>query len=138
MQQTIDEDRERLRKEELERQEADKEKEKLETAKEKTKGKTKKEKKKDVKPKVDSSIENENPSSNQIVEVPSNKRKTSIWKIFFYAFLLWVFFALGVIFTIARSPHIIEEFIGKLPTSYQSSLLYHFEKIQQEVFKFLK
>lgn len=138
MQQTIDEDRERARKEELERQEAEKEKEKLETAKEKPKGKSKKEKKKEVKPQVDSLINDEIPSSNQKIEEQSKKRVTSIWKILFYSFLLWFFFALGIIFTIARSPHVIEELIEKLPASYQTSILYHFEKIQQEIFKFLK
>lgn len=138
MQQTIDEDRERARKEELERQAAEKEAERIETAKEKPKGKTKKERKKETKPKVEDSINNEINSTSHLVNEPSQKRTFSIWKILLYSFLLWFVFALGVVFVIAKSPHIIEELIGKLPGSYQSTLLYHFEKIQHEILKFLK
>lgn len=136
MQQTIDADRERARKDELERQEAEKEKERSEAVKEKPKGKTKKEKKKEAKAIVDSAVNSELSNANQL-DQESKKRTISILKIFFYLFLLWVIFAVSVLFTIARSPHIIEELIAKLPSAYQRTLSYHLEKIQQEIFKYL-
>lgn len=136
MQQTIDADRERARKEELERQEAEKEKERNEAVKEKPKGKTKKEKKKEAKPIADSAVNSELSNAKQLDQA-SKKRTISILKIFFYLFLLWVLFAVSVLFTIARSPHIIEELIAKMPGAYQHTLSYHLEKIQQEIFKYL-
>lgn len=137
MQQTIDVERERARLEELERQEAEKEKERTEAVKEKPKGKTKREKKKEAKPAVDSAANGAVDNANHL-DQETNKRSISIRKVLFYAFLLWFIFALGVVFVVARSPHIIEELIVKLPVSYHTTLLYHFEKIQQEIFKFLK
>lgn len=137
MQQTIDADRERARQEELERQEADKEKEQLEAVKEKPKAKTKKEKKKEAKPEVDTAANSEGDNANKF-DQESQKRSISLRKVLFYSFLLWFFVALGVVFVIARSPHIIEELIAKLPGSYRTTLLYHLEKIHQEIFKYLK
>lgn len=137
MQKTIDEDRERARKEELEQQEAEKEKERLEAAKEKPKGKTKKEKKKESKPKVDSSENGEVTNAKQLDQQPK-KRTVSICKILFYSFLLWFIFAVGVVVTISKSPHLLEVLLAKLPRSYQVALHYHLEKIQQEILKYLK
>ncbi|XP_037050929.1 leucine-rich repeat-containing protein 59 [Bradysia coprophila] len=137
LQQTINEDRERARLEELERQEAEKEKEQAEAVKEKPKAKTKRERKKEPKPDVDSAANSQVENATQIVK-QSDKRTTSFGKMFFRLFLLWTVFAVGVIFTIAYSPHIIEGFIGKLPPTYQTPLLYHLEKIRQEIWKYLK
>lgn len=134
---TIDADRERLRKEELERQEAEKENEQTEPVKEKPKGKTKKERKKEAKPKVESPVDSEVSNANRL-DHESKKRTNSILKIFFYLFLLWVIFAVSVIFTIARSPQTIEDLIAKMPMSFQATLLYHLEKVQQEIWKYLK
>lgn len=137
LQQTINEDRERARIEELERQEAEKEKEQAEAVKEKPKAKTKKERKKEVKPVVDSTASGQAENAIQI-DKESGKRTSSCWKIFVKLFLLWIVFAGSVILTIAYSPHIIEGFVGKLPESYQTPLLYHLEKIRQEILKYLK
>lgn len=138
LQQTINEDRERARKEELERLEAEeKEKEQIEAVKEKPKGKTKRERKKEAKPIVDT-VNSEAGDDSKQLDAEPKKRSISFRKLLAYSFLLWFIFAMTVIFIIAQSPHVIEELIGKLPTSYQTPLLYHLQRIQQEIRKYLK
>lgn len=140
LQQTIDEDREQARIAELERQEAEKELERVEAAaKEKPKVKTKKEKKKQPKPAADSAANGPVENATKIDE-RSDKRTTSFGKIFFYFFMLWMVFAVGVVFAIAYSPHIVEGLIGKLPIAAkdQTVLLYHLQRIRQEIWKYLK
>lgn len=142
LQQTIDEDRQRTQKEELERQELEseeleKEQEQIEIVKEKPKGKTKKDKKKETKSNEESTS-NEISSTTNLPQESFTKQRSSAWKIFLYLFGLWFFFAVTVVFVIVKSPHLIQGIIERLPGSYQGIFSYHFEKIREEVLKYLK
>jgi len=138
MQQSIDEERDRARKEELDRQEEEKETERIEPVKEKPKGKTKKERRMEAKLHVDNAINNEiNNTTSPITVEPSKKRGISIWRMLFYSFILWFLFAVNVCYIIAWRPQIIQDLIEKLPESYQSSFMYHYERIQIELSKHL-
>lgn len=142
MQKSVEEEQQRAREEQLQSEEAEKEKERIEAVKEKSKGKPKRDKKKEPKQRLIREPIIEDFDRSLLVEDDDDEpKKVTIpyRRLLFYSFALWMFFALGVVFVIARSPHMITDLIvERLPESYHAPLLYHLQNIQKEISKYLK